>query len=233
MIDDAFAGRTWDLLTKSIVEAGTENFRGRDLANLCMYISQSQHVSEEFWAVLIQRFNTYRGDFSMRDYVMIYNALKKARRELNDAVLVEQLDQMVGEDDVEVLDWHVISMLLSTLNMIQDPAVHNSQVSASLWEKIAQVISASLRKNARTTAEKKGKLNLHTLLMVTRQLVQLGGITPKTDPSLWLEISETIVKQRDEFVTQSKPKMKGAVLDLLKTYIHIYYDLSFSGNLTL
>ena len=79
-----------------------------------------------------------------------------------------------------------MSMLLGTVNQIESREVLDSQEYAGLWQTIAAKTVVLLEKQQNNEVIIKNKLlNLHTLLMTTRQLVRLGNITADVNPLLW------------------------------------------------
>ena len=66
---------------------------------------------------------------------MICNAFKRAEK-IDEAAFVKHANQKLLRDDDSTqreLDWQIMSLLLSTLNLIDDEELISSEACASLW----------------------------------------------------------------------------------------------------
>lgn len=125
----------------------------------------------------------------------ICNAFKVAHY-LQDAAFVKYTEEKLWQKP-EAIDWNVISLLLSTLNLINDKSVLESNQYDSLW----QAISASTVSLFRNIHAK--PVNLRTLLMMTRLFVKKGNVTFERNPELWDEICCQIVTRCDRYCQES------------------------------
>ena len=102
---------------------------------LCKYVSNSGQGTERFWSILTERFYTLQTDLSLRDFMMICNAFKRANK-IDETAFVKHANKKLIRDDStpqSEFDWQIMSLLLSTLNLIADEKLISSEAYATLW----------------------------------------------------------------------------------------------------
>lgn len=86
------------------------------------------------------------------------------------------------------MDWQVLTILLSTINLITEPVILDSDELKDLWLTIANCTQKLLEKQQQR--ERENRLNLHTLLVLTRNFMQKYYLTYTKNPELWYMLSK-------------------------------------------
>ena len=64
--------------------------------------------------------------------MMICNAFKRANR-IDEAAFIKHANQKLINDEHGEFDWHIMSLLLSTLNLITDEELIHCEAYVNLW----------------------------------------------------------------------------------------------------
>ena len=112
----------WEIIFDDLVVHKRINlFEGSDLAILCKLISSSGQRKDEFWQAMTDRFINLQSELNLKDFMTICNAFSVAHT-VDNAAFVKVADQKLTVQSAD-LDWHVMSLLFSTLNLIKDEEV--------------------------------------------------------------------------------------------------------------
>lgn len=164
----------WSAILDDLTESGRlDQTSSTSLVILSKLVASSGRSHSGFWEKMASLFTQKELKLSFLNFLTISNAFKVAHT-IDDMVFVEQA--LIKLSDASKVNWKIVSLLISTLNLVSDETVAESAACAELWHVTADRVSGLL--------ESGEDPNLHTLLMTVRNL-EKQGLTQETCPHLW------------------------------------------------